>query len=908
MQNYTHNDTVRRILVRGLATGLLLSQTALNVFAQAEPAKTDSKDEAIKLDAFVVTGIRRGIESSILTKKEATSIVESVSAEDIGKLPDVSIAESIARLPGLAAQRVAGRAQVISVRGLSPDFANTLLNGREQVSTGDNRGVEFDQYPSELINSVTIYKTPDAGLVGQGLSGTLDLRTVRPLAVSRRVIALNLRGESNSITNLGSDSKHTGNRASVTYIDQSADKTMGIALGYAHLESPIIAQEFGTYGWNNNGRPGVTAGTRATDGLKIFARSGTNTRDGFMGVFEWRPSSNWSNTFDAYYSKFRREETNRGLETHIGGYANNESGPTPAYGYSTAVIKNGILVGGTVTGVNPLVRGIYNDRNDKLTAFGWNSKFNYEKWTFVGDLSYSKADRQELNLETQAHFRDGAGKFAFDNATYNLATGGFPTATYGRNYADVARVQIGPTIYGGGYGKVPQVKDVLKSYKITGTHSLEKYFDAVEFGFNYGQRDKNKAQPEAGLNAATPKSVTSDLQLSDTRINFAGTTNVISWNVPAVLAKFYDPFRPSSTEFSYLIPKTWNVYEKIGVAFAKFDLNSDLGGVKLRGNIGVQVQNVDQSSTSNIFDNTRNTVRLNTDGKKFTDILPSANFAFDMGDNGVIRFAAAKQVARPRLDQLKSAFEFNIDATSRKPSASGGNPRLDPWRATALDISYEKYFTTKGYFAVAGFYKDLKTFIFDQNNPNFDFTRFIAGSPIVPITNVGNFSQPLNGTGGSLKGVEFTVSYPLSMISESLEGFGIVGSYSNTSSSITVDNTNLGSKISLPGLSKTVTNITAYYEKNGFSARVSRRQRSDFIGEISGFGSDRELRFVKGEKIVDAQIGYEFRDGSLKGLGILLQVNNLTNAAYETYQQTPDQVVEFQKYGRTILLGANYKF
>ena len=130
----------------------------------------------------------------------------------------------------------------------------------------------------------------------------------------------------------------------------------------------------------------------------------------------------------------------------------------------------------------------------------------------------------------------------------------------------------------------------------------------------------------------------------------------------------------------------------------------------------------------------------------------------------------------------------------------------------------------------------------------------------------------------------------------------------SSSSSITVDNTNLGSKISLPGLSKTVTNITAYYEKNGFSARVSRRQRSDFIGEISGFGSDRELRFVKGEKIVDAQIGYEFRDGSLKGLGILLQVNNLTNAAYETYQQTPDQVVEFQKYGRTILLGANYKF
>src|SRR5690606_27950505 len=127
---------------------------------------TGSQNEAVNLDRVVVTGIRRGIESAISVKRDATSIVEAISAEDIGKLPDVSIAESIARLPGMAAQRVAGRAQVITVRGLSPDFATTLLNGREMVSTGDNRSVEFDQYPSELISGVTVYKTPDSGLVG----------------------------------------------------------------------------------------------------------------------------------------------------------------------------------------------------------------------------------------------------------------------------------------------------------------------------------------------------------------------------------------------------------------------------------------------------------------------------------------------------------------------------------------------------------------------------------------------------------------------------------------------------------------------------------------------------------------------------------------------------------------------
>ena len=173
------NRVVLRLTPIAAGCAVLLSTAAGSAFAQqAETAKQDSA----AVSTVVVTGIRRGIEDAISTKKNSTSIVEAISAEDIGKLPDASIAESIARLPGLAAQRVAGRAQAISVRGLSPDFATTLLNGREQVSTGDNRGVEFDQYPSELLSGVTVYKTPDAALVGQGLSGTIDMQTVRPLS------------------------------------------------------------------------------------------------------------------------------------------------------------------------------------------------------------------------------------------------------------------------------------------------------------------------------------------------------------------------------------------------------------------------------------------------------------------------------------------------------------------------------------------------------------------------------------------------------------------------------------------------------------------------------------------------------------------------------------------------------
>ena len=137
---------------------------------------------------IVITGIRAGLESSAKIKRQSVLIVDSVSAEDVGKLPDVSIADSLARLPGVTAQRLEGRDQRLSIRGLGPDFSTTLLNGREQVTVGDNRGVEYDQYPSEFFKTVNVYKSADASLVAAGISGTVDLRMLRPLDQAKRVV------------------------------------------------------------------------------------------------------------------------------------------------------------------------------------------------------------------------------------------------------------------------------------------------------------------------------------------------------------------------------------------------------------------------------------------------------------------------------------------------------------------------------------------------------------------------------------------------------------------------------------------------------------------------------------------------------------------------------------------------
>ena len=166
---------------------LLLGAFAGSVGVPTQAVAAESADEAVQ--EVVVTGIRRGIEDAIAVKRDSGSIVEAVSAEDIGKLPDTSIAESLARLPGLTSQRAEGRASAISLRGTDPGFTTALLNGREQVSTGDNRSIEFDQYPSELLSGVVVYKTTDASLIDQGLAATIDMQTVRPLNFSSRVVS-----------------------------------------------------------------------------------------------------------------------------------------------------------------------------------------------------------------------------------------------------------------------------------------------------------------------------------------------------------------------------------------------------------------------------------------------------------------------------------------------------------------------------------------------------------------------------------------------------------------------------------------------------------------------------------------------------------------------------------------------
>ncbi|CEH70548.1 TonB-dependent receptor [Xanthomonas citri pv. citri] len=901
------------------------AQTAAPAHANDTPqgASEQTAGAVTDLDKVQVTGLRRAIEGAISVKRDSTSIVEAISAEDIGRLPDVSIAESLARLPGLAAQRVAGRAQVISVRGLSPDFSTTLLNGREVVSTGDNRSVEFDQYPSELVSGVTVYKTPDAGLVGQGLSGTVDMQTARPLSYNERVIAIGGRYQRNSLGKAANVDPY-GNRFNVSYIDQFADRTIGLTIGYAHTDMPIQENQVGLYEpWQQvnaqRQRPGVADGVYFSDGIKALRRTGNQKRDGVMATLQYRPSNAWTSTLDAFHTEAEQIDTANQFELNLSNY---NGGYTPGLNISNVRVNDrNTFVGGDASGVYPLVRGMYNKREDKIDAFGWNNEITAGSVKIVADLNYSKATRDELNLENNLQ---RAPMPQLDTVGVSVVGNGFSQLSPGMNYSNPDELFLTNTIYGSGYGKVPRVEDALKGARLQASFPMPEalsWFSDLDVGVNYANREKQKTQPEGNitLGAQGEATVAADLQYAPVNLGFAGLGSLPAWNVPATVAR-YMLFNPSD-DASFLVSKAWTVEEKITTAWLRANINTEWGEVGVRGNIGVQLQSADQSSQANYWDASQpagSEVRPIDDGKTYRDWLPSLNLAFQFPYEQTLRFAMAKQVARPRVDQLRASLGFGVDTSTGRPGASGGNPMLDPWRANALDISYEKYFADRAYVAAAFFYKDLKSYIYTQSRDNYDFSALVAGyvpSPgSAPVLTTGTFSAPFNGKGGTLRGVELTASLPLELIFAPLEGFGIQASATFNDSDVKIRDPESASsvgdgEISLPGLSKRVYNLTAYYEHKGFEARVSQRRRSDFIGEIGNFNGNRTLRYVVGENITDAQISYNFSEASsLSGLTLLLQASNLSNSPYRTYAETKDRPLEYIEWGRTIVLGVNYKF
>jgi iron complex outermembrane receptor protein len=900
--SWNTNEVRLRLVQSTSATAMALAAFAA-IPAAANAQEAPVEDVAAE-EVIVVTGFRAALESAVAEKKNAEQVVESVSAEDIGKLPDASIAESIARLPGLTSQRLNGRSAFISIRGFGPDLSQTLLNGREQTSTGDNRAVEFDQYPSEMVSQVNVYKTPSANIIGQGLVGTVDIRTARPLEVGKRVLAVGVKGSITDLGKLNAGSDDKGYRVNATYIDTFGGDTVGVALTASYVDESYQVQEYNAWGYND------FAGSRLIGGNKSFVTSTNLKRLGLGGTLQGDLSDNVRLTADIFYSKFDDDIIKRGIELPLSSaFGWTSAGINPGY-----TVQDGHIVNGTFTDIEAVVNNHKVVRSADLLSTGLNVDWDIGNgWNATFDWGTSRTDRNELVFESNAGTGRGQGVGARDTIGFTQSTSG-TTFSPTLNYADPNLIRLtSPMGWGGiaggqdGYYNDRVVEDELSTLRFDLEKELDGFFSAIRAGIGYTDRSKSLVPDESFVVLA---SGAADLRIPDqyllrpTNLSYLGLGQVISYNPQELLDAGIYRLVPNAV--ADVGTKAYVVDEQLLTGYLQAAIDTEVGSSNLTGNVGVQIIRTDQSSSGAVYFG--NTPTPLTNGTKYTDVLPSLNLALRTPSDFVFRVGLSRQIQRPRMDDMRVAIGYGVNRDGPVPiiRGSGGNPFLEPMRANALDLTVEKYFGNKGYISAQLYYKKLLNWIYKVDVP-FDFTGFPLGSEVVPSRN-GFVNLPINGDGGKLYGIELAGTLPFETFTAALEGFGVTGGVAYTKSRLRpAPGVNFGD---IDGYSRWVANGTAYFERSGFSARGSVRYRSTFQGELAGFGGNRTRRRARGETLVDAQLGYEFQDGSsLEGLSLFIQGQNLTNEPFSTINPgEPLEVIDYQTYGRRYQAGITFKF
>jgi iron complex outermembrane receptor protein len=898
---------------------------------ESSEATTESDIEVIQ-----VSGLRGSIIESINTKRFSSSVVEAITAEDIGKLPDSSIAESIARLPGLTAQRLDGRASRVSIRGFGENESGTTFNGREQVSISDNRGVEFDLYPSEIMSGVTVYKTPNASLEAEGIAGIINLETIKPLNVDDRVIQFNGQYEKTSFEKLNPDGDDSGFRGTFSYIDKFNDDTIGVAFAVTGMSSPNQEKRWNSWGYPEFTYPDGSAGS-ILGGAKPYVRSSNLDRDSAMLVVQLAPTDNLEMTLDALYVDFTDHKILRGIEIPFawgqGSISTDTAVIDVATGFVTAAVTDGQRV---------VVRNDYEDRKAKMTNLGFNAKYTVSDDLMLDfDASYSKVDRDVWSVESYSGSGRGDNNGVADSLGYEFDGGNTGAQfTHGLDYADYDLIKLGGPLTWGwssalndkfgitgtplensaqdGFINAPSINDELTALKLAAEQSIDtELVSGITYGVSYRSREKEKISEGYFMTLnAFPEMLTvpEEYREGTASLGFIGMGDMIAYNTAALINDgFYDLTRESITNSTHAT-KSWVVGEKVSSAFIQGEIDTEIGGLSLTGNVGVRYVHTKQDSQGSAFNVVDGLVVSSpTDvNHSYSDVLPSLNLSLKIDDQQIVRFGAAKTLSRARMDEMNASVNASYSQTpddnGNNWNVNGGNPALEPKEATGLDITYENYFSDEGYFSTAIFYKDLSTWIFDGNYEVVLDGVAIPGTNTVPANATASGSGKQNGGGGDLWGYELSLTLPFKIFSESLDGFGFSASYTGVKSDIKDLN---GNDFELSGLSESISNMTVYYEKNGFQFRTSVRSRGDFKGDVYGLGFDTVQVDIIGETIVDAQIAYDFGEAGyegLDGLSIFLSGANLTNEPFTSLQGDNHlQVRDYQDYGKTYLLGVSYK-
>ncbi|MCL1067604.1 TonB-dependent receptor [Shewanella olleyana] len=934
-----------------------------NVLAEnnSEEAEDDTGIERIN-----VTGYSRSLIDSLNSKRYGDTVSEQLSADDLGALPDVSMADALTRLPGISAVRTGGQAAEINIRGMSGGFVFSTLNGREQVSTSGSRSIEFDQYPSELISSAAVYKSPKASLIEGGVAGTVELTTVSPLSKEKQhSFTANVRGMYNDRADEVYGAEDFGSRLSFSYQGKFLEDTLGVAVGYARLEQPSVATQFIGLAYNDskdvdgiegdtNGPEDNPANEYISEGFELQHLGGVEIRNGYMAAIEWAPVDNFVLKADAFMSRFDSESFARGFRTKFGGRDASVSNPT---------YDGNSVIGGTFNRTSKSYTRveIVNDDNqdfDEVDSFGINGDWQVTERLNVNvdvSLSAAKSDFRNGLLWSNVAVDANADTPIFDeNVSVSYLLNGLDLPDVGFNqadaFSDIDRVMVSK------YGIYPfENEDEVKAYRVDFTYELDNDFiSSVEFGARYSDRtySNDRSVFEYGndgafSNSEPPLKLTDDMTtVVDWEGDFSYFPSYLAIDLDKALNAWFPDGTPEpvqtwgnatglvegtgqgyTTNYSWSVLQSGEVYEEVLSGYVMANIDTEIGGLPITGNFGVRVVNTDQSATmlqnvvgeptlgaQNITDEigiVNNYYAPTVQGVDYTDYLPSINLNFKVTDDSQVRFAAAKVMSRPPINRLAGDISASVSDDGEINGSSTNNPFLMPFYANQYDLSYEYYFD-EGAVVAALFYKDIDSFIdtiaienFDFKGNGFNVPDFIedeVSGELIETTN-GTYTTAVNNAeGGYIRGIELAYTQVFASLPAGWSGLGFNASYSYTESEVQ-SITNLGGDTAtqdLPGLSNNVVSATLFYSYEGFETRLSGRFRDDFVSEQVAI-NEQVVNF-DGETVLDYQASYQVTDG----LGVLFQVNNLTDEPTKSYFGSENKTGTIQYFGREYYLGFTY--
>ncbi|MFC3651749.1 TonB-dependent receptor [Dyella humi] len=897
---------------------------------------------AKSLSTVTVTGFSSSVEKSIDYQRYADTIQSVVTAADIGGLPDQSIADSLTHLPGVSAERIAGQASQINIRGLSGDFILTTLDGREQPSTSGTNYIQFDQYPSELINMATVYKSSQASLIEGGVAGTIALQTANPLENSKdQSLNIDARGSYDGQAHDVPNANAMGYRLSVAYQGKFLDNTLGIGLGFADMYQPHVSEQFvgeasdgSLYTLNKNG----SQQAYLPEGVQLQQNGGEERRRGYLGTVVWKPTEELQLTADTFFSKFDNSSYGFGLRSQ-NYYGNNAQITNPV------LSSLGTVVGGTASS-NPAGTGgnqfsnettadNYTD-NTSVFSGGLNLKWNHGNWHVESDVSLSHASSNEINVDTTADPYTGLGtsnpQLMAQSANFQLkgrSIGDFSVANPGvyTNLNDMALSRYGvyPYIY----------HDKDKAFRTAVQYDLPNnpLFSAIEAGVYLNNHDYRadrevyvygsewNTSPVAGEPPLTIPAA--DAHVTCWKGNFSGYPCFLTLNGPGILAAHGIVANPvkNITDQSWSEIQSGSVNEKTRDLFVMGDIDAQLFGHELTGNVGVRVsrqaqysyglQQVGNGEGVLIVDGNGNSSMDYApikSGKTYTDYLPSVNLIYHWTDNDQTRFSASKVLSRPPINTMLAGAGSWV-SNGQYNVWGGTSPLLNPLRAQQYDMDYEHYFNDSTGAVTAGvFFKKVNSFIQNVTYNNFDFASVGITVPTNPATGQpyanGQYQTSYNAKGGDVRGFEasFTKTHFLPGI---WSGLGFDANLALTNSNVR-NPTNLAGPttyIGLPGLSRRVASAAVFYDNGTFSARLSANHRSSFLSNTQIAVTNQLVTFAA-ETVYDFQASYNVTSQ----LSVVYQMLNLSNQPTRTYfGGNPQQTGTIQYFGRTSYLGVNFK-